>query len=286
MIKNAEVRIMKGKGGNMKKTALLILACITILLMSVTVYANDCIQPIRVQIKVDRSGQESRPASASYKVKNSRPVSGTYQINDGSSFAGTYTITWKEPVEGGCNTTSAATYSEPLTSGYSVSDTATGSEPLTKRYSSASPATGSEPMTEGYGGTSADSSKSDDRTYDQKINSLPDLKSSTDEYNINKPAYEKAKKSGSQKSVTVTDTEDELHIYSDDYAGQGRDYGAKFSTDEFHTAPVDIKANDGYKKGGFDELHINENYAGRVWHPSKPVYRIEGFDEFRLPNEM
>ncbi len=270
MIKNAGVRIMKGKGGNMKKTALLILACISILLMSVTVYAKDCIQPIRVQIKVDRTAQESRPASASYKVKNSRPVSGTYQINDGSSFAGTYTITWKEPVEGGYNTTSAATYSEPLTGGYSVADTAAGSEPVTEQYSV----------------SSADSTKSDDRTYDQKIKSLPDLKSSTDEYNINKPAYEKAKNNGSQKSVTVTDTDDELHIYSDDYARQGRDYGAKFSTDEFHTAPVDIKANDGYKKGGFDELHINENYAGNVWRPSKPVYRIEGFDEFRLPNEM
>ena len=67
-------------------------------------------------------------------------------------------------------------------------------------------------------------------------------------------------------SVAVTDTADELHIYSNEYANQSRNYGSKNSYDEFHTAPKDIQANDGYKSGGFDELHINENYRQNVWH--------------------
>lgn len=87
-------------------------------------------------------------------------------------------------------------------------------------------------------------------------------------------------------SVAVTDTADELHVYSNDYAAQNISYGAKYSYDEFHTAPKDIEANDGYGTGGFDELHINENYRSRVWHPKHRGNRIEGFDEFRFPDEM
>ncbi|MCR4589410.1 MAG: hypothetical protein K5668_01135 [Lachnospiraceae bacterium] len=63
-------------------------------------------------------------------------------------------------------------------------------------------------------------------------------------------------------------------------------YGAKYSYDEFHTVPIDIPANDGYRSGGFDELHINENYRQNVWHPKHRGSRIEGFDEFRFPDEM
>lgn len=87
-------------------------------------------------------------------------------------------------------------------------------------------------------------------------------------------------------SVTVTDTADGLHIYSNEYANQSRNYGSKYSYDEFHTAPVDIPANDGYGAGGFDELHINENYRQNVWHPEHRGNRIQGFDEFRYPDEM
>lgn len=87
-------------------------------------------------------------------------------------------------------------------------------------------------------------------------------------------------------SVAVTDTADGLHIYSNDYAGQSGSYGAKYSYDEFHTAPRDIQVNDGYGAGGFDELHINENYRKNVWHPKHRGNRIEGFDEFRYPDEM
>ena len=87
-------------------------------------------------------------------------------------------------------------------------------------------------------------------------------------------------------SVAVTDTADELHIYSNEYASQNQNYGSKNSYDEFHTAPKDIPANDGYKAGGFDELHINENYRQNVWHPEHRGNRIQGFDEFRYPDEM
>ncbi len=87
-------------------------------------------------------------------------------------------------------------------------------------------------------------------------------------------------------SVAVTDTADGLHVYSNEYAAQNRNYGSKNSYDEFHTAPKDIQANDGYKSGGFDELHINENYRQNVWHPEHRGYRISGFDEFRYPDEM
>lgn len=63
-------------------------------------------------------------------------------------------------------------------------------------------------------------------------------------------------------------------------------YGAKNSYDEFHTAPRDIKPNDGYKSGNFDEIHINENYRQDVWHPEDRGGRMEGFDEFHFPDEL
>ena len=92
--------------------------------------------------------------------------------------------------------------------------------------------------------------------------------------------------SSNSESVAVTNTSDGLHVYSNEYASQSRDYGSKNSYDEFHTAPKDISPNDGYKSGGFDELHINENYRQNVWHPKHRGYRINGFDEFRYPDEM
>lgn len=67
---------------------------------------------------------------------------------------------------------------------------------------------------------------------------------------------------------------------------QNRYYGSKNSYDEFHTAPTDIPANDGYKSGNFDELHINENYRQNVWHPENRGGRMEGFDEFHYPDEL
>lgn len=100
----------------------------------------------------------------------------------------------------------------------------------------------------------------------------------------NEPNYDEYRIYSSSQSVKVTDTDD-LHIYNDNY-GQDRSYGSKQSTDEFHTAPVDIEANDGYGKNDFDELHINENYRQNVWQPEEPVYRLSGFDEFRLPSDM
>ncbi|MCR5650222.1 MAG: hypothetical protein K6F86_03480 [Lachnospiraceae bacterium] len=69
-------------------------------------------------------------------------------------------------------------------------------------------------------------------------------------------------------------------------SGQGNIYGAKSSYDEFHTAPVDIPANDNYRSGSFDELHVNENYSQDVWHPEDRGMRINGFDEFHFPDEM
>ena len=67
---------------------------------------------------------------------------------------------------------------------------------------------------------------------------------------------------------------------------QANGYGSKYSYDEFHTAPTDIPANDGYKSGNFDELHINENYRQNVWHPRDRGGRLNGFDEFHYPDEL
>lgn len=90
-----------------------------------------------------------------------------------------------------------------------------------------------------------------------------------------------------QDTVKVTDT-DGLHIYSNEYADGYANayYGAKNSYDEFHTAPYDLGANDGYKHGNIDELHINENYRQNVWHPTHRGNRIKDFDEFKYPDEM
>ena len=68
---------------------------------------------------------------------------------------------------------------------------------------------------------------------------------------------------------------------------QNPGYGSKNSYDEFHTVPKDIPANDNYNRsGGIDELHINSNYDRDVWHPEDRGGRINGFDEFRFPDEM
>ena len=90
----------------------------------------------------------------------------------------------------------------------------------------------------------------------------------------------------SSESVAVTETADGLQVYNNEYANQSSNYGSKYSYDEFHTAPKDISANDGYGGGGFDELHINENYRQNVWHPEHRGNRIQGFDEFRYPDDM
>lgn len=89
-----------------------------------------------------------------------------------------------------------------------------------------------------------------------------------------------------QDTVKETDT-DGLHIYSNDYADgyNSANYGSKQSTDEFHTVPYDVGANDGYKHGDIDELHINENYRQNVWKPDHKVLRL-GIDQFKLPNEL
>ena len=92
---------------------------------------------------------------------------------------------------------------------------------------------------------------------------------------------------GGNDSVQVTDTKDELHVYSNEYANgyNNANYGAKNSYDEFHTAPYDIDANDGYGTGGFDEIHVNENYRDQVWKPDYKVQRLD-IDQFKLPNEL
>jgi hypothetical protein len=87
-----------------------------------------------------------------------------------------------------------------------------------------------------------------------------------------------------KQSVKVTDTSDGLHIYNNDYNSPSN-YGAKYSTDEFRVYGQDSPANDGYGEGGFDELHINENYRQNVWKPDHKILRL-GIDQFKLPNEL
>jgi len=90
---------------------------------------------------------------------------------------------------------------------------------------------------------------------------------------------------GGNGSTQITDTNDGLHIYSNDYANGYNNayYGSKQSTDEFHTTPYDIKANDGYNESTWGELHINENYRKNVYYePERDKYRL-GIDEYRLP---
>jgi len=90
-----------------------------------------------------------------------------------------------------------------------------------------------------------------------------------------------------QDTVKVTDTDD-LHIYSNDYADGYANayYGAKNSWDEFHTAPYDIGANDGYEESTWGQLHINENYRKDVYYePEKDKNRLS-IDQYRLPWQM
>ncbi len=62
--------------------------------------------------------------------------------------------------------------------------------------------------------------------------------------------------------------------------------GAIFSYDELHIGGRNTAPNDGYGSGGFDELHVNENYRQNVYHPEHRGFRMEGFDEFRYVDEM
>ena len=105
------------------------------------------------------------------------------------------------------------------------------------------------------------------------------LKGANDEFHI-------ANGTG-QDTVKVTDTDD-LHIYSNEYADGYANayYGAKNSWDEFHTAPYDVGANDGYEESTWGELHINRNYRKNVYYePEKDRNRL-GIDEYRLPWQM
>ena len=62
--------------------------------------------------------------------------------------------------------------------------------------------------------------------------------------------------------------------------------GVKYSYDEYRISGSQTAPNNGYKSGGFDELHINENYKQNVYHPTDRGFRMEGFDEFRYVDEM
>lgn len=122
----------------------------------------------------------------------------------------------------------------------------------------------------------AQANKSTPTTQNGQNGASRTLKTANDEYRIF---------ADSGQSVKVTDTSDELHIYSNEY-GQDRSYGAKNSWDEFHTAPYDISANDGYEDSTWGELHINENYRQNVYYePEKDRNRL-GIDEYRLPWQM
>ena len=104
------------------------------------------------------------------------------------------------------------------------------------------------------------------------------LKSRNDEYRI--------VSGGGKNSVKVTDTEDELHIYSNTYSNP-TNYGAKYSTDEFRVYGMDTPANDGHDESTWGELHINRNYRKNVFYePEKESKRIQGFDELRYVWEL
>lgn len=109
----------------------------------------------------------------------------------------------------------------------------------------------------------------------QETSNTRRIKGGVDEYHI-------ATGTGKQ-SVKVTDTDD-LHIYSNEYESPSG-YGAKYSYDEFKVGGKETPANDGYKHGNIDELHINENYRQNVWKPDYKVQRL-GIDQFKLPNEL
>ena len=87
--------------------------------------------------------------------------------------------------------------------------------------------------------------------------------------------------SSQNRAVKVTDTDD-LHIYSNSY--RQKKY-TKFSQDEFNINGMQTPANDGYKSGSFDELHIPEPYRDKVWKPAEPVQRL-GIDEFKTPADL
>ena len=104
------------------------------------------------------------------------------------------------------------------------------------------------------------------------------LKSRNDEYRI--------VNGGGQQSVKVTDTEDELHIYSNEYSNPSN-YGAKYSYDEFKVYGSDTPANDGHDESTWGELHVNENFRQNVYYDaSKENQRIKGFDEIRYVWEL
>ena len=100
------------------------------------------------------------------------------------------------------------------------------------------------------------------------------LKTRNDEYRV--------VKGGGKNSVKVTDTSDELHIYSNEY-NNPTGY-SKRSYDEFSIGGKDTPANDGYSKDNFDELHIDPMYQGKLWKPDHEVKRLS-IDEIRLPND-
>lgn len=86
-----------------------------------------------------------------------------------------------------------------------------------------------------------------------------------------------------QQSTSITDTNDGLHIYSNDY--ENPTGYSKYSYDEFSIGGKDTPSNDGYGTNGFDELHIDPYYRKNVWKPDHKVLRI-GIDEYRLPNDF
>ena len=98
---------------------------------------------------------------------------------------------------------------------------------------------------------------------------------------INRRQIERINRMKDQKNTVSSPTSDRQST-----GVRPKDYGAKYSYDEFLTAPVDIPSNDGYKSGNFDELHINENYRQDVWHPEDRGGRLNGFDEYHFPDEL
>lgn len=86
-----------------------------------------------------------------------------------------------------------------------------------------------------------------------------------------------------QQSTSITDTNDGLHIYSNDY--ENPTGYSKYSYDEFSIGGKDTPSNDGYGANGFDELHIDPYYRKNVWKPDHKVLRI-GIDEYRLPSDF
>lgn len=97
-----------------------------------------------------------------------------------------------------------------------------------------------------------------------------------------KGGFDEYRVQGGNNSVQVTDTEDELHIYSDTYSNPSG--YSKYSNDEFRIYGQDTPANDRYSEDSFDQLHIDKMYQDKLWYPSNKVQRM-GIDEIRLPND-